>query len=562
MAEDYPVNIVFDAVDRVTASMRRINSRIERMTGPFRRLNNSFRALGRESGLIRLQESLGRVSSATGRVVRQIGALGKKLGVLGTIAGVGLFKIVRDTTRAGDEVSKFARRVGVSVEWLQEMQFVAERSGVKIESFNMAVQRAGRRIGEFVAMGRGEAAPVLEGMGFTREQLKNLGSIDNILPLVLDKLSKIENANVRNAAAMKLFDSEGVAVVQMLEDGVQGIDALRAEARRLGLVLSEDAARGSERFEDKFTNLMSSLAGARNVIGVALLPVLSDLIDRMTTFFIENRPQIQAWAEEFATRIPSALTDLRDGAMSLLNRLQPLIDAVQWLFDTFGTGETILTALAVVIGGPLIAAVGSLATAVIGLGAAIGFTPIGWFLAAIAALAAAVWGASKAVDYVRDTWPGVWQVISDAIGIVVDSIGILFDLLTGDFDAVAARFKRIAETISNAWSDVWGGIKAGAQAFWNWMKPWLAKMQPVIDAMLAPIKLAVQGAQTLARWTGMGGDDQGARGAIQSSTQTQRRESRVTVDLQGLPRGARVQQQGDVTDDIDLSMGWSMMAAP
>lgn len=529
MAEDYPVNVVFDAVDRVTRPMRRINSRIERMTGPLRRLNNRFRALARESGLMRLRESIGRVGSATGRVLRQFGRLATRLTLIGGLAGAALTRVVNKVASTGDELAKSARSMGISAEFLQEYQFAAERVGVSQSVLNTSFVAFSKRLGE-MKNGYGRLRTLLkETNPELMAQLEATQSTEEAFGLLMGAMEQIEDPAKRSALAAAAFSRQGVRLTNIAIAGSEEIARLRRRAHELGLVLDEEALASSERYQDSLTNMRSAMEGLRNIIGASLMPVFADLMDRMTIFFVNNREAIREWADNFAASVPERLEAMRDAAVSLFDRLQPLINVIQWMFDTFGTGETILGAVAVVMAGPLLAAVGGLAVALTGLGVAIATTPIGWFLAGIAGISAAIWGASKAVDWVRDNWPGIWGAISDVIGGVIDTFGSLWDLLTGNFTRLQERMQRMAEAASRLIPD--------------WLKNWLSSD----DDKTVTVRDEREGARGAA----------GARGALQSSTHTERRESRVTLDLQNVPRGSRVRQEGD-TEDVDLSMGFAM----
>jgi hypothetical protein len=532
VAAKYPVDIVFDAVDRVTGSMRRINSRIERMTGPMKNLNNRMRALSRASGFVRLQESIGNVGRATGRVARQFGALATKIGLLGGLAVGVLVRIVSGVAETGDNIAKSVRSIGISAQFLQEYQFVAERMGITQDALNKSFFGMAKRLGEMKS-GYGTLSALLKKTNpQLMRQLMATKSTEESFSLLMSAMEKIEDPTVRAAFASAAFGRQGLRMANIARAGSEEVERLRRRAHELGLVLSDDALDASERYQDSLTDMKSAMAGLTNIIGASLMPVFSDLMDRMTVFFVNNRGQIQAWAENFVSRIPGALSDLQQGAMALLDRLQPLTDTIQWMFETFGTGETILAGVAVVMGGPLLAAIGSLATAFVSLGVAIGFTPIGWILAGIAGIAAAVWAASKAVDYVRDNWGGVWEFVSDSIGWVIDALALVGDALLGNFGSVMARLRRMGEAVTRMVPD--------------WLKDWLAGS----DEKTVTVRDERSG--------GARGGVEGARGAIQSSTRTERRESRVTVDFRNVPRGARVSREGADDDGVDLSMGHAM----
>src|SRR5690606_27393996 len=144
---------------------------------------------------------------------------------------------------------------GLATGSLQEYRYAAELAGVQQNTLDMALQRFTRRTAE-AAAGTGEAKAALGQMGIAlRDSSGNLRSTDDLLGDVADALTRVRNPADRVRLALKLFDSEGVAMVNMLRDGRDGLEAMRAEARRLGLVLDEDLLRAAERIGDQLTTV-------------------------------------------------------------------------------------------------------------------------------------------------------------------------------------------------------------------------------------------------------------------------------------------------------------------
>lgn len=521
MAEEYPVNVVFEALDRVTAPMRRINSRIERMTGPMRRLNNRLRAIGRESGIVRLRESMGRVASSTGRVIRQFGALAMKIGLVGGLAAGVLTRVVNKVAGTGDEFAKFARSIGMSTDFLQEYQFVAERVGVSQEVMKQSFVAFDKRLGEMKS-GYGRLNTLLkETNPELQEQLKATKNSEEAFGLLMSAMEKMEDPSKRTALAAAAFSRQGVRMTNIAQAGSEEVDRLRRRAHELGLVMDEEALKASERYQDSLTNMQAAMSGLQRIVGGALIPVFADLMDRMTIFFVNNREQIQEWAERFAASVPERLEAIRDGAVQLFDRLQPLIDVIQWMSDAFGTGDPIIDGVAVVMAGPLVASVAALGAQVLAVVAAIATTPIGWFLAGIAGIAAAVWGVSQAVDYFRDAWLGPWRAISNVIGGVVDTFGALWDLLTGDFARLQERVSRMTNAVSRLVPD--------------WLGDWLEDGDG-------------PGVTVRGEDAGRGRAQAAAAAAGTAPLERRsvlRRRNSIAVEVSGLPDGARVTREGD-----------------
>ena len=147
--------------------------------------------------------------------------------------------------QALDALGKTATRLGIATEELQFYQFAAKQAGVATNTLNMAIQRMTRRIGEF-AKGGGEAKDTLEELGFDAEQLARLKPEEQF-KLMLEQLRGIGDENERLRVAFKLFDSEGVAVLQMAEN----LGQVRREFNSMNIAVREFDVRKIEELTDQ-----------------------------------------------------------------------------------------------------------------------------------------------------------------------------------------------------------------------------------------------------------------------------------------------------------------------
>jgi len=296
-----------------------------------------------------------------GAVGGALGAVAGGLAVAGSaaVAGTGLLaRMGLGYANTGDEIAKTAERLGLGVEALQEYRYAADSAGIASATFDMAYQRFARRIGE-AAAGTGEALTAVDALGISLfDQNGQLRDSEELFAEVADKLSTLENASVRNALAMKFFDSEGVALVQMMKDGSAGIADMRAEARELNLVLSEDKIRQSEDVVGSWTRLAGRIKG----VGNAMVGPLLDLTDRLfpaleravekvhpmlQAFFDhteDSMPKIAGYVGEFAARVWDAVEPARElggNLVELFNKLESKYGVAEKFWKMFALGAEI-----------------------------------------------------------------------------------------------------------------------------------------------------------------------------------------------------------------------------
>jgi hypothetical protein len=179
-------------------SVGRGEQSLKRIESPGERASGGLKGLGHQAELLRAG----------------VRTLGVALAGVTTVGG--LAALVDRSISAADAIAKTADKIGVGVEALQELRFAAKASGVEQQTLDMALQRFTRRAAE-AAQSTGEAKDALAQMGIAlRDQSGNLRRSEDLLGDVADAFARIEDPAERVRLAFKLFDSEGVALVNLL----------------------------------------------------------------------------------------------------------------------------------------------------------------------------------------------------------------------------------------------------------------------------------------------------------------------------------------------------------
>lgn len=304
-----------------------------------------------------------------------------------------LFRTAQATATAGDEAAKAGRRLGLTAAEVQELGFAAEISGASIADVETGLRRLSKNARD-AQRGLTTATDAFTDIGVAFE--KSPGQLKEPLELLLDTseaFKSLTNDTEKAALAQELFGRGGVKLLPLLVQGREGIEALREEARALGFVFDEDAAAAAERFIDSQTEMRKVLEGLRNTIGIALIPVFTDMIDSFVDWFKANREVIKQRLERTAERIADAfrtvgrvlrrvdrivvervggwgrvftLVATAVGVLVGLKGLTSLVTIIQAVIAVFGLAGTIIGGVGA---GPLavIAAVVAVLTAAFGL---------------------------------------------------------------------------------------------------------------------------------------------------------------------------------------------------
>lgn len=301
--------------------------------------------MANEIGALRVEisASAARLESDMGKVRRTISSSAKNMsrsmnGIKGSVAGAATaiktfvaawlgfqsIKLAKDLLDFADTIAKTADRLGVGVEQLQEYQHAASLSGLSTEEFNKALQFFVKGVGE-AKEGTGTMVTFL---GKSNEafldQLTSARSTGEALDLFMEKLAGTSNSFEKAALAATGFGAKtGSKMINVVKNGVEGFAAMRAEARSLGLVLSERFARQAEDAVDQLGRMVTLIKVNLVRLLIPLTPhfiALGEgfikLAAGLTGFFDKLAPARWASFEELENRLvrlDEAIKRLRAG---------------------------------------------------------------------------------------------------------------------------------------------------------------------------------------------------------------------------------------------------------
>lgn len=386
-SKKFPLQVVIEGVDNLSAPLRRINKQISEAFKPARQLGQSFKLLAQESGITKMGKAFYGFGTAVRNVGTEVRDLTLKLAAMAGVVGGIFYTLVKQTADMGDKFNDLAPRVGVSVQALSELAYAAQLNDLSFESLeggliklnkNMVAARTGSK--EMANWFKRAGVSVVDAGG-------KMKSADVVLTELADKFQAMPDGAKKTALAIGIFGKSGADLIPLLNSGSAAIGELRRRAQELGVTFDEKTAAAAGAFNDSLDTLKFSLAGLRNIIGNTLIPVLQPMLEKMTAWVLANRELVSVKVKEFVERLPEILSTLSQVLSVLLSITNAVAGAFKFLIDTFGASYTVFGTLAVLLAGPMIAAVGGLITAFTTLAAVFGATPIGWAFALVTAAA-------------------------------------------------------------------------------------------------------------------------------------------------------------------------------
>jgi hypothetical protein len=270
-----------------------------------------------KSSSTKMNRFLGNVNRGFARTKGAVSGLAGSLlnlpagvGVAAGAAGLGL--LIKSSIEAADAIAKTSDSIGISTSKLQEYRFAASQSGVSTEAFDKAMQGFAKRVGEAQA-GTGSLITVLKKVDPSLlANIQNAKSTDEAYRLMTEAIANTEDATLKAALANAAFGRTGVEMVNLMNQGVAGLDSFSAKARELGLVIDESLLRNSEKANDQLDILSRVLSTKVTAAVVELAPEIS----KLTQSFIDFIPKVTEalkWVNALGTGLGNFFGAARDG---------------------------------------------------------------------------------------------------------------------------------------------------------------------------------------------------------------------------------------------------------
>lgn len=249
------------------------------------------------------------------------------VGLAGVVAAKASLNSLQQTADRIDSIGKTADKLGIATEKLSGLRLAAEETGNSARSLDTSLQRMVRRISE-AAKGTGEAKDAIKELGLNAQLLSRMRP-DEQFRSIADAMGKVSGQGDKVRLAMKLFDSEGVGLVNTLKLGRKGLDATQDAARRLGLTLNRGLVSQVEKMRDAFGRFKMAFEGFKRQFIVQIAPIITAGLKRITDFF-SSHDRIRKWATSLAGGVRLIAGTMIDAAQRMREGfLQMRVDALE-----------------------------------------------------------------------------------------------------------------------------------------------------------------------------------------------------------------------------------------
>jgi hypothetical protein len=223
---------------------------------------------------------------------------GRDMLLFGAVGAFAIKKLVDH----GSEIADFSKQLGMTSSALSEIAYAGSLSGVELNKLVTSIGKMQKTLGS------GAADDMLKRIGLDPKRLKELSSEDAFTG-ILDAIGKLSNQSDRMNLAQGVFGKGGGELLRLSKEGAAGLNALREEARALGLSIDQDTANRLDEMGDNFDRLMGRAKGLGMAFKMQLTPAIETTIDmiggalRWVGEFTAAHPKLVEWVGKGAFAI-------------------------------------------------------------------------------------------------------------------------------------------------------------------------------------------------------------------------------------------------------------------
>lgn len=275
-------------------------------------------------------------------------AAGVAIAAVGTAVVAGA-KALTDFTVSGaayaDEIMTDSVVTGIATDKLQEYRYAAELVDVSTETLTKSMAKNIKSMSS-AAKGTGATAESYKTLGV---EVKNsdgtLRDSQTVYWELIDALGQVDNETERDALAMQILGKSAQELNPLIEAGSARMEELGQQARDAGAVLSQDSLESFGAFDDQLQYLKVNAEAAKNALGTALLPMLTDLattgnsmLTDFTKSLVDANGDIGKMADAVADVIPKIIDAIVAALPQLLDAAAKIVKSLaQGIFDNLPT---------------------------------------------------------------------------------------------------------------------------------------------------------------------------------------------------------------------------------
>src|SRR5262245_55259229 len=159
-----------------------------------------------------------------------------------------LGRTVADIAREFEELGLVVQKVGMESEAFQKLKYAAELSNIGAETLTKGLGKLNRSLAEIG--GNSAAAKALRELGVTAND-----TADSAFKKIADAYAKMDDGAQKIAFTNDIFGKGMAELIPLLNQGAKALEDAGDEAKRFGIIISDEAIAAGDQFADNLTKI-------------------------------------------------------------------------------------------------------------------------------------------------------------------------------------------------------------------------------------------------------------------------------------------------------------------
>lgn len=220
-----------------------------------------------------------KLSQANSSLKTQVQQVGKQYAILGGAIATAVGGAMMTFIATGDKLEKMSRQTGISVEALDNLNFVAELSGTNLQGMATAVRGLNTNL---ISAQEGSVRYVkaFEDLGFAVDDVVKMDAEERVFTL-LEALAQVDDQTQQTSLAMQVFGTRmGMQLLPVIDGGVEAFREMNTEAKENQRFTTE-SAQMSALLQDEIFRLKTQMQLVTFEIAKAFAPAMVVLTDKL-----------------------------------------------------------------------------------------------------------------------------------------------------------------------------------------------------------------------------------------------------------------------------------------
>ena len=391
------------------------------------------------------------------------------------LLGASLYSVAKSSANTVAALGDNAQITGLNVEAFRELAHAADVAGTSEQEFIGSTLKLGETVKNALG-GNQKALDTFFRAGVDlRDSHGNLKTTERLYRELADTFAGMEDGIGKSNLAKDLFGN--AKVIPFLNGGSTGLDAMAAEARRFGPVISPEDIKNASDFNNSFGRIKTAISGVSQTIGKELWPHLTELHEEIANGIADGRiwleKELPGWIHGIKEDLPALKKDLRAAWGTLKDGGRWINDLVKgmggwkrvikgviesWMLwrglrIAVALGQTVKSVVS--LGSAMVTAAPAIWHAVVAakaFGVALLANPIGLAIAGIAALAGTIYLCVKYWDDIKAATASAWDTTKS---VFVSGWNMLPDYIQQPITSVLADVRDFGGLLADAFGKLW-----------------------------------------------------------------------------------------------------------